>query len=66
MTITVKDLMSSDVATSLDGKHWEPTLPPPPFQWHTRLSNAWAVLYGRAVAVRQTEASDIEPRKVDT
>jgi len=56
--ITVKDLMSSEVQSSPDGKHWEPSLPQYTW-WRTRLNDAWAVLIGNATAIRQTTKDDI-------
>ena len=59
--ITVKDLMTNSVQSSPDGNHWEPALPRYAL-WRTRLHDAWAVLQGRAVAIRQTTKADL-PKK---
>ena len=56
--ITVKNLMQTSVQSSPDGQHWEPALP----QYvglRVRLSDAWAVLMGKATAVRQTSQADV-------
>jgi hypothetical protein len=56
--ITVKNLMQTSVQSSPDGQHWEPALP----QYvglRVRLSDAWAVLMGKATAVRQTNQADV-------
>lgn len=61
--MTVKDLMTSNVSTSPDGRHWEPALPLPFFGWLVTWRDAWAVLNGHAVAIRQTTLADIsEPQ----
>ncbi len=58
--MTVKDLMTSKVSCSLDGKHWEPALPESHhLWWRIRLRDAWAVWKGEAVAIRQTTKNDI-------
>ncbi len=57
--LTVKDLMTSDVHSSPDGIHWEPSIPVPMWGWRYNWRDAWAVLNGRAVAVRQTTEADI-------
>ena len=56
--MTMKDLMATEVKSSPDGKHWEPALPQH-IWWRIRLRDAWAVLKGEAVAVRQTTKADI-------
>lgn len=56
--MTVKDLMTSTVRSSPDGKHWEPALPY--VWWRIRLRDAWAVWKGEAHAIRQTTKADIE------
>jgi hypothetical protein len=56
--ITVKNLMQTSAQSSPDGQHWEPALP----QYvglRVRLSDAWAVLMGKATAVRQTNQADV-------
>ncbi len=58
--MTVKDLMTSGVQSSPDGKHWEPSLPLPWYSWRYNWRDAWAVLNGRAVAIRQTTKADCE------
>lgn len=57
--MTLKDLLTSDCSSSPDGKHWEPAIPILP-DWNWR--DAWAVLRGRALAVRNTRKSDLGPR----
>lgn len=57
--LTVKDLLESPVQTSPDGQHWEPAIPLPMFGWRYLWRDAWAVLNGRAVAIRQTEKADL-------
>ena len=56
--MTVKDLMTNTVQSSPDGNHWEPALPSY-LLWRTRLRDAWAVLTGKAFAIRQTTKADI-------
>ena len=56
--MTVKDLLTNQNQSSPDGKHWEPALPYY-LLWRTRLRDAWAVLKGNAVAIRQTTKADI-------
>jgi hypothetical protein len=58
--LTIKDLMTSGAQSSPDGKHWEPAIPLPMFGWRHLWRDAWAVLNGRAVAIRQTTNADIE------
>lgn len=59
--ITVKHLLTSNVSTSPDGKHWEPALPDGEFiWWRVRLQDAIAVLRGEAIAIRQTTKADLE------
>lgn len=58
--ITVKQLMQSRVHSSPDGKHWEPALPEPYQHWKNLLHDAWAVLKGEAVAIRQTTKQDLK------
>ena len=56
--ITVKSLMETEVQSSPDGEHWEPALP----QFvclKIRARDAWAVLNGKAVAIRQTTKEDV-------
>lgn len=55
--MTMKQLLTSTVSSSPDGKHWEPSLPMP---WTPAFRDAWEVLRGRAVAVRQTTKADLE------
>ena len=58
--ITVKELMKNPTKSSPDGKHWEPALPEPSgVWWRIRLSDAWAVWQGTAIAVRQTTKADL-------
>ncbi len=57
--MTVKDLMTSGCQSSPDGKHWEPAIPLPYFGWRHNWRDAWAVLNGRASAIRQTCKSDL-------
>jgi hypothetical protein len=59
--ITVKDLMQNQCSSSPDGIHWEPALPEPNYFWW-RLYDAWAVLKGEAVAIRQTTKSDAKEK----
>ena len=59
--MTMKDVMTSGVQSSPDGRHWEPSLPIPMFGWRYLWRDAWEVLNGRALAVRQTRKSDIQP-----
>lgn len=58
-------IVAVDSESSPDGEQQDPRLPPPPFRWHTRLSNAWAILNGRAIPVHQTKANDAKTTKVD-
>ncbi len=59
--LTMKQLLTSSVSTSPDGRHWEPavcvgvTSGPMVHRWR----DAWEVLMGRAVAVRPTEKRDL-------
>jgi hypothetical protein len=57
--LTVKDLVTSTVSTTPDGKHWEPALPVPFYGWRVTWRDAWAVLNGRAHAIRQTTVADV-------
>ena len=57
--MTVKDIMTSGCQSSPDGLHWEPALPLHVW-WSVRLRDAWAVLRGKAVAVRQTTKADLK------
>lgn len=57
--ITVKQLLESTVQSSPDGKHWEPAIPMPYFGWRYLWKDAWEVLNGRAVAIRQTLKCDL-------
>lgn len=57
--LTIKDLMTSGVSSSPDGTHWEPSLPLPMFGWRYLWRDAWEVLNGRALAVRQTTKADV-------
>lgn len=57
--LTVKDLLTSSVQSSPDGKHWEPAIPLPMFGWRYLWRDAWEVLNGRAVAIRQTTKADV-------
>jgi hypothetical protein len=55
--MTLKQLLSSSNSSSPNGTHWEPSIPRlPDWNW----SDAWAVLRGRALAVRQTKKSDLQ------
>ncbi len=56
--ITMKNLMTTEVKSSPDGKYWEPALPQHIWR-RIRLRDAWAVWKGEAVAVRQTTKADI-------
>jgi hypothetical protein len=56
--MTVQDLLASPTQSSPDGKHWEPALPSY-LLWRTRLRDAYAVLKGNAVAIRQTTKADV-------
>jgi hypothetical protein len=56
--MTVKDLLTAECQSSADGKHWEPALPQHVW-WRIRLRDAWAVLQGKAVAIRQTTKADL-------
>ena len=56
--ITVQDLLASPTQSSPDGNHWEPALPSY-LWWRIRLRDAWAVLKGEAVAIRQTTKADL-------
>ena len=60
--MTMKDLMENQVSCSPDGKHWEPALPQY-IWWRIRLRDAFAVLQGKAMAIRQTTKEDIEATK---
>ncbi len=56
--LTVKELMENPNRSSPDGRHWEPAL------WlyaplRYRLRDAWEVVCGRAMAIRQTENADL-------
>ena len=64
--LTVKDLMTSGAQSSPDGVHWEPSLPLPLFGWIFCWRDAWEVLNGRALAIRQTEKSDLSVPSEDT
>jgi hypothetical protein len=54
--MTLKQLIESGVQTSPDGRHWEPGIPLLR-KWNWR--DAWEVLRGRALAVRQTRKDDL-------
>ncbi|TXH07774.1 MAG: hypothetical protein E6R04_12030 [Spirochaetes bacterium] len=56
--MTVKELLESKVGCSPDGKHWEPAIPEAS-SCKARLQDAFAVLRGQAIAVRQTTKNDI-------
>lgn len=56
--MTVQDLLTSPVRSSPDGYHWEPALPSY-LLWRIRLRDAWAVLKGDAIAIRQTTKADL-------
>lgn len=58
MPMTLRDLMTNGASSSPDGRHWEPAIPLLP-DWNWR--DAWAVLRGRALAVRQTTKADLSP-----
>lgn len=58
--MTIKDLMTSEVSCSPDGKHWEPALPLQSTYWRIRLRDAWAVWKGEATAIRQTTKEDLK------
>jgi hypothetical protein len=62
--ITVKELMTSPVQSSPDGRHWEPGIPKKAAPWWVTLRDAWAVLKGQAVAVRQTTKEDLKDKKM--
>ena len=62
LLITVKDLMTSPVQSSPDGRHWEPGIPKKAAPWRITLHDAWAVLKGQAVAVRQTTEEDLKDK----
>ncbi len=55
--MTMKDVLTSGNSSSPDGEHWEPSLPYMLGRLYWR--DAWEVLHGRAVAVRQTTKADI-------
>ena len=57
--MTVRDLLTNTAQSSPDGAHWEPALPSY-LWWRIRLRDAWAVLTGKAIAIRQTTKADIE------
>ena len=57
--MTVRDLMTNTAQFSPDGDYWEPALPPY-LLWRIRLRDAWAVLTGKAIAIRQTTKADID------
>jgi len=57
--LTMRDLMTSGCQSSPDGKHWEPALPLPMYGWRSLWRDAWEVLNGRALAVRQTTKADV-------
>ena len=57
--MTVKELITNPASSSPDGKHWEPAIPLPYFGWRYSWRDAWAVLNGRAVAIRQTTKADL-------
>jgi hypothetical protein len=52
--MTMRELLTSGVSSSPDGKHWEPALPCPSPFWRERLRDAWAVFRGRAHAIVAT------------
>jgi hypothetical protein len=54
---TVKQLMESEVSISCDGKHYEPALQHSHGAWNWK--DAFAVLRGKAIAIRQTEKEDL-------
>ena len=64
--MTVKDLMTNTVHSSPDGRHWEPSIPLPMFGWRYQWRDAWEVLNGRAVAIRQTTKADLLSRQEPT
>ena len=57
--ITVKQLMTTPTKSSPDGKHWEPALPEQPSWVWWKISDAWAVWQGKAIAVRKTTKADL-------
>ena len=60
---TVKQLMESDVSMSCDGRHYEPALRYSHGSWNWK--DAFAVLRGKAVAIRKTEKEDLQkPAKI--
>jgi hypothetical protein len=61
--ITLKALMSTDSISSPDGIHWEPAIPVRHTPLAERMQDAVAVISGKAVAVRQTTASDLAKEK---
>lgn len=60
MPMTLKDLLTSSSQSSPNGVNWEPSIPYLP-DWNWR--DAWLVLRGRALAVRQTTKADLEPSR---
>lgn len=59
MPIAMRDLLLSgrSAQSSPDGKHWEPSIP---VQLDWNWTDAWEVLRGRAIAVRQTTKADLK------
>ena len=62
LMITVKELMTSPDESSPDGRHWEPGIPKKAAPWWITLRDAWAVLKGQAVAIRQTTKEDLKDK----
>ena len=56
--MTLRDLLTSGNQSSPDGKHWEPAIPYLRGRLYWR--DAWAVLRGEALAVRQTTKEDLK------
>ena len=57
--MTLKELMTTGSQSSPDGEHWEPAIPMLPTSPLMNWRDAWAVLNGRALAVRQTTKADL-------
>lgn len=55
--MTMKQLLTTNASSSPDGKHWEPCIPR--LQGRLYWRDAWAVLRGHALAVRQTTKADL-------
>lgn len=57
--MTMRDVLMTSASCSPDGLHWEPALPLPMFGWRYLWRDAWEVLNGRAIAVRNTTKADL-------